>query len=82
MISNDVVFDKSKLNSKDVCLSYKGYEGKVRYDREGECFCGRITNIWDFVPFLADTEEDIVKEFKAAVDDYLEFRETYNKLLT
>lgn len=74
MISNDVVFDKSKLNSKDACLSYKGYEGKVHYDGEGECFCGRITNIWDFVPFLADTEEEIADEFKAAVDDYISMR--------
>lgn len=56
-------------------LSYKGYTGRVSYDAEDKTYYGIITNISDFVNFIAFNENDIEIEFKKAVDDYLEFRD-------
>jgi predicted HicB family RNase H-like nuclease len=53
-------------------LEYKGYIGGVEFSAEDRIFHGRIEFINDLVTFEATNVEDLEKEFKAAVDDYLE----------
>ena len=52
-------------------LTYKGFHGSAEYSHEDRVFCGEIEFINDLVTFEADTEEQIEKEFRDAVDHYL-----------
>lgn len=54
-------------------LTYKGFHGIVQYDADAMILVGKIIGINDLVTFEADTPKDVVKEFRAAVDEYLEF---------
>ena len=60
-------------------LEYKGYHTKVQYDAETCILHGKIEGIRDFVNFEASNPEEVEKEFRAAVDDYLEFCEEVGK---
>ena len=53
-------------------LEYKGYIGRVEFSAEDRIFHGSIEFINDLVTFEATSVDDLEKEFKAAVDDYLE----------
>jgi predicted HicB family RNase H-like nuclease len=52
-------------------VEYKGYTGM--YGFEDGVFHGRVAGIADIVTFEADKEENVEKEFRASVDDYLDF---------
>lgn len=52
-------------------LKYKGFYGTAEYSHEDRVFCGEIEYISDLVTFEADTEDQLEKEFRAAVDHYL-----------
>lgn len=68
----DVGIDLAKGSDKTGCImKYKGFVGIVQEDEEEGGFNGRIINTKDLVTFEADSVEDIEKEFKAAVDDYI-----------
>ena len=54
-------------------MKYKGYTGSVDYDAEDRLFCGRVDGITDIVSFQGDTVEALEADFRAGVDDYLEF---------
>lgn len=53
-------------------LEYKGYKGRVTFSAEDMVFHGTIEYINDLVTFEATSVEELEKEFKTAVDDYLE----------
>lgn len=53
-------------------LEYKGYIGQVEFSAEDKIFHGKIEFINDLVTFEATSVEELEKEFKFAVDDYLE----------
>ncbi len=52
-------------------LTYKGFYGSTEYSHEDGVFCGEIEFISDLVTFEADTEDQLEKEFRDAVDHYL-----------
>lgn len=54
------------------CLEYKGYLGSVEVDPQARCFHGKIEFIEDLVTFEATTFASLEREFKAAVNDYLD----------
>lgn len=54
-------------------MKYKGYTGSVDYDAEDRLFYGRVDGITDIVSFQGDTVEALEADFRAGVDDYLEF---------
>ena len=56
-------------------LKYKGYIGHVQFDEEAEIFHGEVINTRDVITFQGDSVKTIKKEFKASIDDYLEFCE-------
>jgi len=53
-------------------LEHKGYIGRVEFSAEDKVFHGKIEFINDLVTFEATSVEALEKEFKAAVDDYIE----------
>lgn len=54
-------------------LEYKGYYGKVEYSVEEQILFGKIEGIVDLVTFESKNADEIEKEFRGAVDDYLDF---------
>ena len=62
--------EKSLENAGDM-MNYKGYIGKVEYDDENDIFTGSVINVRTVITFLGSTFDEIEKEFKASVDDYL-----------
>jgi predicted HicB family RNase H-like nuclease len=54
-------------------MKYKGYTGSVEYDSEDRLFYGRVDGITDIVSFQGDTVEALEADFRAGVDDYLDF---------
>jgi len=53
-------------------LQYKGYTGSMVASLEDKCIWGKILYITDTVTYEAQTVDELEKEFKLAVDDYLE----------
>jgi predicted HicB family RNase H-like nuclease len=54
------------------CFNHKGYQGSVKVSVEDNCLHGKIEFISDLVNYEAETVEQLEKEFKLAVDSYLE----------
>jgi predicted HicB family RNase H-like nuclease len=53
-------------------FNYNGYQGSVKVSVEDNCLHGKIEFISDLVNYEAETVEQLEKEFKLAVDSYLE----------
>ncbi|HGG60000.1 MAG TPA: type II toxin-antitoxin system HicB family antitoxin [Gammaproteobacteria bacterium] len=53
-------------------MSYKGYLGTVEYSPEDHCLYGKLAYIRDLVNYEATNVEDLEREFRNAVDEYLE----------
>jgi predicted HicB family RNase H-like nuclease len=60
-------------------LEYKGYLTKIEYSTEDQVLHGKIEGIADLVTFESDLANEIEKEFRGAVDDYLLFCEEMGK---
>lgn len=54
-------------------MKYKGYEAVVDFDEDMEMFHGSVINTRDVITFYGRSVAELKKEFKASVDDYLEF---------
>ncbi len=52
-------------------MNYKGYIGKVEYDDENHIFTGSVLNVRTVITFQGRTVDEVEKEFRASVDDYL-----------
>ena len=56
-------------------LDYKGYSTSIEIDFPSHLLYGKIEGIRDYVNFESESVEGIEREFRSAVDDYLEFLE-------
>ena len=54
-------------------MNYKGYFGKVEYDDENRVFSGRVVNTKTVITFQGRSVDELEKEFRMSVDDYLEW---------
>ena len=54
-------------------MNYKGYIGKVDYDDENRIFTGSVINVKTVITFHGSTVDELEAEFRASVDDYLEW---------
>jgi predicted HicB family RNase H-like nuclease len=52
---------------------YKGYNGSVLYSAEDRVLHGRIVGIRDAITFEGENVRQLEANFKAAVDEYLQF---------
>ena len=54
-------------------MKYKGYWAEIKYSDEDECFCGEIEGLKnDSISFEGTTVKELKKDFKNAIDHYLE----------
>ena len=62
-------------------MKYKGYWAEISYSDEDECFCGEIEGLKnDLISFEGDTVKELKKDFKEAIDDYLQMCKEINCL--
>ncbi|MDX2073637.1 MAG: type II toxin-antitoxin system HicB family antitoxin [Alphaproteobacteria bacterium] len=54
-------------------MEYKGYTAKIEFDADDRAFHGMVLGINDVVHFQGASVKELEKEFRASVDDYLEF---------
>ncbi len=54
-------------------LQYKGYDGSVLYSAEDRTLHGRVVGIRDAVTYEGRNVSSLERNFKAAVDEYLNF---------
>ena len=52
-------------------MNYKGYVGSVEYDDENRVFTGTVINTRTVITFHGTSVDELEKEFRASVDDYL-----------
>lgn len=54
-------------------MEYKGYWAEIKYSDEDECFCGVIDGLKNtLITFEGNTVEELKKDFREAIDFYLE----------
>lgn len=54
-------------------MKYKGYWAEIKYSDEDECFCGAIEGLKNvLISFEGNTVKELKKDFKDAIDHYLE----------
>ena len=52
-------------------MEYKGYRAAVTFDDHAGIFFGSVVDTRDVVTFMGDSVEQLRREFKFSVDDYL-----------
>lgn len=61
-------------------MKYKGYWAEISYSDEDECFCGKIEGLKnDLISFEGETVKELKKDFKDAINNYLETCRELNK---
>lgn len=55
-------------------LKYKGYKGTIEYNKEDSYFCGKVQGLGKkhLILYEGTTVEELQKDFKAGIDNYLE----------
>lgn len=54
-------------------MKYKGYWAEIKYSDEDECFCGSVEGLKNtLILFEGNTVKELKKDFKEAIDFYLE----------
>jgi predicted HicB family RNase H-like nuclease len=56
-------------------LKYKGYTGHAEFDDEARLFHGEVLDLRDVITFQGTSVEELEREFRNSIDDYLEFCE-------
>ncbi len=54
-------------------MQYKDYTAKVEYDDEAGLFHGYVLNLRDVITFQGTSVEELRREFRESVDDYLDW---------
>ncbi|MBB6146245.1 putative HicB family RNase H-like nuclease [Silvibacterium bohemicum] len=60
-------------------LEYKGYSGSVLYSADDKILHGRVIGIRDAITYEGTNVRGLEKNFRAAVDEYLQFCEQESK---
>lgn len=61
-------------------MTYKGYDGLIRYSEEDHIFYGVVQGISDKILFEGTSVDELEEDFHASVDDYLEFCKKIGKI--
>jgi predicted HicB family RNase H-like nuclease len=62
-----------RASRKERNVTYKGYEGIVRFDEDAGIFSGEVMNTRDVITFQGLSVRELKRAFQESVDDYLEF---------
>ena len=57
-------------------MEHKGYKGYVEFDEENEIFHGEVLYVNDVITFQGKSVDELKKEFRDSVDDYIDFCES------
>lgn len=61
-------------------MKYKGYWAEIKYSDEDECFFGYIEGLKDdIISFEGNSVKELKKDFKNAIEDYLNICKEINK---
>ncbi len=60
-------------------IEYKGYVGSVEFSQEDELFYGKVQGIRALISYQGTDATELIEDFHAAVDDYLELCEKEGK---
>ena len=52
-------------------MEYKGYHAETKYDADSEVFYGVVVGARDVIFFEATSVEELKKEFRFSIDDYI-----------
>lgn len=55
-------------------MEYKGHRGSIEFSPKDKLYYGSIQNIKDLVNYHANSIIDLHDQYKAAIDDYIEFK--------
>lgn len=56
-------------------MKYKGYTAHIEYDEDAKILFGKVLDIKDVITFKSKNPDEIEKEFRLSIDDYLEWCE-------
>jgi predicted HicB family RNase H-like nuclease len=56
-------------------FNYSGFSGSVYFSDDDNCYYGKILNIRDLVVYSGDSIEELLEDFKFAVDAYIKDKE-------
>jgi len=54
-------------------VTYKGYEGVVKFDEEARIFHGEVISTRDVITFQGSTVDELEQAFRDSIDEYLAF---------
>lgn len=54
-------------------MEYKGYTAAIEFDDEAGVFHGAVQHLRDVITFEGTSVDELRREFRASVEDYLEF---------
>ena len=60
-------------------LRYKGFMGTAEMSEEDDVFFGKVIGIRDLISYEGATVKELKKDFKGAVDDYIDLCKRHNK---
>ena len=55
-------------------IQYKGYVGSVEFSEEDRIFYGKVMGVRSLISYEGENEKELLNDFHAAVDDYLNTR--------
>lgn len=73
LCARDGVAPEKPAIEQNRAMMYKGYTARYEFDEDEGVLHGRVDGIRDIVSFVAETVEDLEREFQISVDVYLEF---------
>ena len=60
-------------------LDYKGLTGSIRWSEEHQCYTGKILNVEGCYSYEGKNLEELEKDFRIFVKDYLEDKKEYEE---
>ena len=55
----------------DLTGTYRGYTGSIEYSEEDQLYFGKVQGLLDTIFYEGDTIDELLENFREAVDDYL-----------
>lgn len=53
-------------------MTHKGYTARIEFDERDNIFVGRVLGLRTMISFHGETVDQLRREFKAAIDDFLD----------
>ena len=54
-------------------MTYRNYQGTVEYSAEDRVFHGKVMEIDDLIAYEGESEDELERDFRESVDEYIAF---------